>query len=573
MPIHNKDIAKIFKLVADYLEVEGSNIYRVRAYRNAARTIDDYSKSLESMIKNKENLQNIPGIGEDLENKIKTIVNKKTLPMLEKLKSKIPINLEKLLKIEGLGPKKIKKLYENLDIKNIQELQTAIRTNKIREIKGFGKKTEQNLKEALSRINEQKDRMKYADAEVIAKSLINYLKNKSKIKQIEICGSYRRGKETVGDLDILSVTADKKSTMETFVNYEDVEKILSKGETKSSVIIKQNFQVDLRLVDTESYGSALIYFTGSKSHNVVIRKLAIKKNYKINEYGVYANNNRVAGKTEKEIYNKIDLNFIEPELRENNGEIEAAKNDNLPQLIETKDIKGDLHFHTKETDGKYTLKEMAKQAEKMGYEYIGNTEHSQNLSVAKGLDEKRLSKQIEKIEKINKQLKSIKILKSIEVDILEDGSLDLSDDILKKLDYTICSVHSKLKMSKKEMTQRILRAMDNPYFTILGHPTGRLINKRKPYDLDMAKIMRKAKDKNLILELVSNPKRLDLNAKHCKMAKDFGVKISISTDSHTKNSFYNIKYGIKQARRGWLEKDDVINTLDLEHLNKYFNNK
>jgi len=571
MPIHNRDISRIFNLIADYLEVKGENIYRVRAYRNAARTVEDFSKSIEEMIKKDESFKDLPGIGKDLEEKIKTIVEEKNSPMLENLKQEIPVDVEQLLKVEGLGPKKVKKLYEELDIKDIKDLQNAVKDKKIRTLEGFGKKTEENIKEAVSRLKQGKERMKYAEAEEIATSLVNYLKKNSKISRIKVCGSYRRGKETVGDLDILATIENKKQTMSAFVNYEDVEKVLSKGETKSSVILKSHFQVDLRIVDSNCFGSALIYFTGSKAHNVAIRKMAIKNDYKISEYGVFKNDKKVAGKTEKQVYKKIGLSLIPPELRENNGEIEAAKNNSLPELIEEKDIKGDLHFHTKETDGKYSLKEMAEQAEEMGYEYIGNTEHSKKISIANGLDEKRLEEQIKKIDKLNKKLKDIIILKSIEVDILADGSLDLSNDILKELDYTVCSVHSKFNMNKQEMTERILKAMDNPHFNILGHPTGRLINERPPYDIDMEKIMKKAKYKGHILELTSNPDRLDLNDKYCKMAKDMGVKISIATDSHSKKSFYNIKYGIKQARRGWLEKSDVINTLSLKQLKDYFN--
>lgn len=568
MPVKNTNIAEIFNKIADLLEIDGENPFRVRAYRNAALTVENLSHDIASMVKNGEDLTKLPGIGHDLAEKIDNIINNKEIELLKKLEEKIPVDLTGLMHISGLGAKKVKKLYDALNIKNIDELAQAAEQKKIQKLPEFSEKTEKHFLEQISKIKKEYMRMKFSTAEQYALPIVEYLKNDPNIQNIEIAGSYRRKQETIGDIDILVTCENAHKIMDEFVNYEDVQEILSKGETRSSVILKAGIQVDLRAVPQKSYGAALHYFTGSKSHNIAIRKLAKQKGWKVNEYGLFEGEKFIAGETEEGIYKKFDLPFIEPELRENRGEFEAAAKGKLPKLIELKDIKGDLHVHTKITDGHNSLEEMVEAAQKLGYEYIANTEHSKHVTVAKGLDAEKLAEHIKKIDKLNENLKHFTILKSVELDILEDGSLDLSDEILKELDIVVCAIHYKFNLSKEKQTERILRAMDNPYFNIFAHPSGRLINEREPYDVDMELIMKKAKENNCILEINAQPSRLDLNDIYCKTAKDMGLKFAISTDSHNISTYNYMRYGIGQARRGWIEADDVINTRNVAELKK-----
>lgn len=568
MPVKNNDIANIFDRIADLLEIEGENRFRIRAYRNAAMNVENLSQNVANMVEKGEDLTKLPGIGVDLADKIVHIVENREVELLKKLEEKTPHELIDMLHITGLGAKRVKKLHDALNIRSMDDLEHAAEEHKIRNAPEFGIKTEESILEGIKRIKKDYTRTKLSTADQYAMPLVEYLKQYKSIKNIEIAGSYRRRQETIGDIDIL-VTCDKShEIMDKFVTYEDVQKVLSKGETRSSVILKSGIQVDIRVVPQKSYGAALLYFTGSKSHNIELRKLAKAKKWKINEYGVFEGENFIAGNTEEEIYKKLDLPYIEPELRESRGEIEAAKKGKLPKLIELKDIKGDLHVHTKVTDGRNTLEEMVAASQKKGYQYIANTEHSKHVTIARGLDEKGMTEHIKRIDKINESLKNFTVFKGVEVDILEDGSLDLPDEILKELDVVVCAVHYKFNLSKDKQTQRVLRALDNEYCNIFAHPTCRLINEREPYDIDMEKIMRKAKENDRILELNSQPSRLDLNDVYCKMAKDMGIKIVISTDSHNTAGFDNICYGIYQARRGWLEADNVVNTRDLDEFKK-----
>lgn len=574
MPVHNSDIADIFNKVADLLEIQGANPFRVRAYREAARTIGGLSKNAAEMVSQDENLSELPGIGEDLAEKIKTIVKTGKLPLLEDLKENIPEELSDLMSIQSLGAKKINALYTKLNISSFKELQKAAAEGKISTLPGFGKKSEQKILEEIKRLKgEGAGRFLLVEAEQFVSPYIEYLKKNKGLKNIEVAGSFRRRRETVGDLDILATSKENSSLMDHFVKYEDVKKVLSKGDTRSSVILRRGIQVDLRVVPEESYGAALLYFTGSKAHNIAIRKIGQKKNLKINEYGVFKGKKRIAGKTEEEVYKKIDLPYIEPELRENRGEIEAAQKKSLPDLVTVKDIKGDLHVHTRATDGRYTLEEMAEAAKKRGYSYMAVTDHSKMVRVANGLDEKRLAQQIEEIDKINNKIKNFTLLKSIEVDILEDGTLDLSDDILSQLDLVVCSVHFKFNLSLEKQTERIIRALDNPHVNILAHPTGRLLNQREPYKVDMEKVMEAAEERGCYLEINSYPDRLDLNDIHCKMAKEMGLKVVVSTDAHSINDLEFMRFGIGQARRGWLESSDILNTRGLSQLRQLLKRK
>jgi DNA polymerase (family 10) len=567
MPIHNSDIAEIFNQVADLLEILGENPFRIRAYRNGARTVESITRNVSDMVANNEDLTEFPGIGKDMAGKIKEIVETGTFEMLEKLKKHLPPQLITLMNISGLGPKKVAKLYKELNITNIEQLKEAIETEKIKELEGFGDKTIHNILEDIKRLEQKESqRIMLPAAKQYADSVVEYLKKAEGIKNVCVAGSVRRQRETIMDIDILVTCKDAEKVMEHFIKYDEVVKVLSHGNTKSTVLLRSNLQVDVRAVPEESFGAALQYFTGSKEHSIALRKIGMKKKYKLNEYGVFSGKKQIAGKTEEEVYDKLGLPFIEPELRENRGEIEAALKGRLPKLVTFNDIKGDLHMHSNYTDGHASIAKMAETAKKMGYKYVAITDHSQHVSVAGGMKPSDVRKQIKEIETI--EIKGINILKGCEIDILEDGSLDLPDDLLKELDIRVCSVHYKFNLSKEKQTERIIKAMDNPYFNILAHPTGRLINKRNPYDIDIEKIMRAAKDKNCILELNSFPDRLDLNDIYCKMAKEIGVKIAISTDSHRPGDLEFIHFGIGQARRGWLEADDVINTLSLAALKK-----
>jgi DNA polymerase (family 10) len=566
MPVLNSDVARIFNQMADLLEIKSANPFRVRAYRNAARTISSLGKSLSEMVEEGENVSELPGIGEDLAGKIKEIVKTGSLAQLAELEEETPAELSKLMKIPGLGPKRIGVLHEEFGVSSLEDLEKLAEEKKIRELKGFGEKTEATILEGVHEVGAREKRIKLAEAEETADALLTYLGKVKGIKEMAVAGSYRRRKETVGDLDIVVASNKDLEVMEAFVNYDDANKVLSRGETRSSIILRFGLQIDLRTVPAVSYGAALHYFTGSKAHNIAIRKLGVKKGLKINEYGVFRGKRRIAGKTEQEVFKAVDLLYIEPELREDQGELEAAKKGDLPSLVTIDHILGDLHAHTKETDGHDTLKQMADAAKDRGYEYLAITDHSKRVSMAHGLDPKRLRKQIEAIERLNSKLRDFTILKSIEVDILDDGSLDLPNEILEDLDVVVCSVHYKRNLSKDEQTDRIIKAMDNPRFNILAHPTGRLINERAPFELDLERIMEKAKEAGCFLEVNGHPDRLDLDDRYCRMAKDVGVKIVISTDAHRAADLDFMRFGVYQARRGWIEPTDVVNTNHLKEL-------
>lgn len=568
MPVNNSDIAKIFNEIGDLLEIEGENRFRVRAYHNAALIIENLSQNAADMIEKGEDLTKLPGIGHDLAEKIYNIVKGNEIKLLKDLEDKFSPELSSLMNVSGLGPKKVKKLYDELNIKNIDELAQAAEEKKIQHIPEFSVKTEEHILDEVKKIRSEYNRIKLSTADKYALSFVEYLKKSENVRNIEIAGSYRRRMETIGDIDILVTCDNNLGIMDKFINYEDVQEILAKGETRSSVILKSGIQVDIRVVPQKSYGAALLYFTGSKSHNIAIRTIAKQKGWKVNEYGLFKGENLIAGEIEEEVYKKLGLSYIPPELRENRGEVEAAAKGKLPKLIELSDIKGDLHVHTKVTDGQNSLEEMVEAAQRKGYQYIASTEHSKHVTIVSGLDAKGLAEHIKKVDKINEKFKNFTVLKGIEMDILDDGTLDLPDEILKELDIIVCAVHYKFNLSRKEQTERILRAMDNPYFNIFAHPTGRLINEREPYDIDIERIMRKAKETGCILELNANPVRLDLNDIYCKMAKDMGVKLAISTDSHSVSSYEFMSYGIGQARRGWIEANDVINTRNISELRK-----
>ncbi|MEW5803053.1 MAG: DNA polymerase/3'-5' exonuclease PolX [bacterium] len=573
MPVHNADIAAVLSKVADLLEIEGANVFRVRAYRNAARTIASLPFSVADILAEHHDLPKLPGIGRDLEGKIKEIVATGTLSQLAEIERSLPPDLSLLMKIPSLGPKRVQAIHKELHISSLDELEKAAREGKIRSLTGFGPKTESKILEEIEEKKEKKMRIKLAEAEEVARSLVDYLQRIEGIGDVVVSGSYRRRMETVGDLDILATVRPglhyESPVMQKFIEYEDVAKVVSKGETRTTVLLRSGLQVDLRVVAKKSYGAALHYFTGSSAHNIAIRKLGIRRGLKINEYGVFRNEELIAGQEEEEIFHSVGLPFIEPELREDRGEIEAAQKGSLPELITLRDIKGDLHTHTKATDGRFSLEEMVGAAREKGYRYVAITDHSQHVTVAHGLDARRMLQHIDAIDRLNQKLGgSITVLKGVELDILEDGSLDLPDEVLRLLDLRVCSVHYHFNLPADKQTERIIRAMDNPWFNILAHPTGRLINERRAYEVDMGHLIEAARARGCFMELNAHPDRLDLDDIHCKMAKEMGVKVAISTDSHSLTHLDYMRFGIGQARRGWLEPADVLNTRSWPELQK-----
>ncbi len=568
MPVHNADITAVFTEIADLLEIEAANPFRIRAYRNAARILGDLPQEARLLVERGDDLTRLPGIGADLAGKINEIVTTGHCSMLDRLRRELPPAITELLKLPGLGPKRVKALYHDLNVMTVEQLKRAAQDGRIRALHGFGPKTEQNILQAVQAHANQSHRYKLASAAQYADALRAFLQAIPGVQQVVVAGSFRRMRETVGDLDIL-VTADLESpVMERFSAYDEVGEVLSAGETRASVLLKSGIQVDLRVVAQQDYGAALHYFTGSKSHNIAVRRIAQQLGLKVNEYGVFRGKERIAGGTEESVYRAVGLPYIPPELREDRGEIEAARAGRLPQLIELPDLRGDLHSHTKASDGHDTLRDMAMAAKALGLEYLAITEHSRHLTVAHGLDALQLARQCDEIDRLNAQSNGITLLKGIEVDILEDGSLDLSDSVLGRLDLVVGAVHSRFGLSRTKQTERILRAMDHPHFTLLAHPTGRLIEQREPYDVDMLRIIRHAKQRGCFLELNANPERLDLLDIHCQSAREEGVLVSIDSDAHSTFDFANLRYGIGQARRGWLEKSDVLNTQPLAALRK-----
>jgi DNA polymerase (family 10) len=566
MAATNATIAAVFDEIADLLDIQSANPFRVRAYRNAARTIGDLGTDVTTLMARGMPLTDIPGIGDDLANKIKEIVETGSCAFLKRLEQDVPPAVAQLLQVPGLGPKRVKMLWHDLDIQTMEQLLQAAQAQRIRDLPGFGEKTEQKILEAVQHRLAQTPRLRLAVAAQFAEALAEYLRKGTGMQQVCVTGSYRRMRETVGDLDLVATASDSARAMQHFLRYAEIGQVLSHGPTRSTVILKAGLQVDLRVVPPESWGAALQYFTGSKAHNIVVRRMAQEKGLKLNEYGVFRGERRIAGETEESVYAAVGLPWIAPELREDRGEIEAALKHALPKLVELGDLKGDLHVHTKASDGHHTLEEMARSAQERGLEYLAITEHSKRLAMAHGLDPVRLAKQGAEIERLNARLSGLTILRGIEVDILEDGTLDLPDSALAQLDVVIAAVHSRFDLPRAKQTERILKALDNPHVRILAHPSGRLLETREPYDVDMQKVIRRAKARHVALEVNAHPERLDLTDAHCRMAKDEGALLAINSDAHSAFELDLLRFGVGQARRGWLEKRDVINTRSLAGL-------
>jgi DNA polymerase (family 10) len=576
----NRDIARLFDRVADLLEIQGANVFRIRAYRNASLTIAELTTPLETLAANdgkaplddargamsesRMAVQQLPGIGRDLAEKILTIVRTGTLPLIAELSRDTPESLITLMQVPGLGPKRAKLIHQALGVETIDQLEAAARAGRLAGVRGLGRSSEQAILRGIEQARTKQTRLRLVEAEAAIRPLVDALARTPGVHRVEIAGSYRRRLETVGDVDILVSTDDVAPVVETFTGHPSVTTVQARGSTKSSVIVRRGLQVDLRIVPQSSFGAALQYFTGSQAHGVAVRTIALKRGLKLNEYGVFRGDQAIAGSDEAEVYAAVGLPWIPPELRENRGEIEAAAEGRLPILVDVQDIKGDLQMHTTASDGRHTLEQMAVTAEARGYEYIAITDHTQSLRIAGGLSPAEFRRQFQAIDALQKRLSTLTILKSAEVDILEDGALDLDDATLAELDVVVISVHSRFNLPKDEQTRRIVRAIRHPAVNILGHPTGRRINRREPFAVEMTDIVTAARDHGVLLEINATPERLDLNDLHARMAREAGVKLVISTDAHRMHELDWMRHGVDQARRAWCQSPDIANTLPLD---------
>jgi DNA polymerase (family 10) len=570
----NQELAKIFYEVADYFEME-EIAFKPYAYRRAALSLEALQEDVREIYKKggTKALQEIPGIGKNIAGEIKEYLENGKIKRHENFKKRLPLNLEELISVEGMGPKKAKILYQKLGVRDLKSLEKAARSHKIASLFGFGGKTERNILEGIAFLKRSKGRFLLGEISVKAKEVCEKLENLKEVKRVSPAGSLRRMKETIGDVDFLVISKNPAKVMDFFVSLPGVIKIWGKGVTKSSVRTKEGFDMDIRVVPKRSYGSALQYLTGSKEHNIAIRKIAMDKGLKLSEYGLFRGKKMIAGETEEGIYKKLGMQWIPPELRENQGEIEATLKGKLPQIIGHKDIQGDLHIHSNWDGGADTIAELARVARRMGYRYIGIADHTKFLRIEHGLDERKLAQQRKEIDKLNsKQIPrhKLRILQGCEANILNDGSIDIKDEALKKLNFVIAGIHSNMKMDRQRMTERIIRAMKNPHVDIISHPTGRILKRREEYQIDFDKILRVAKETATVLEINAFPERLDLNDQNIRRAKEAGVKMVVNTDSHRKEQLRFVEFGIAQARRGWAEKKDIINAQPLEKLLKFF---
>lgn len=569
----NQEIARIFNNIAIYLEMDEVP-FKPQAYEKAAVTLESLAEDVENIYKKEgiKGLDKLPGIGKSMAEKIAEYIRTGKVKEYERLKKKMPVELDELILVEGIGPKKIKFLYKKLSIKNLKELEKAALKHKIAPLSGFGEKTEQNILEGIKFVERGHGRFLLGEIFLTVKDIYEKLKNFKEVEKIDYAGSIRRMKETIGDVDFLVISNKPSKVIDFFVKLPGVAKVWAKGGTKASVRMKEGFDMDIRVIPPKSYGAALQYFTGSKEHNIALRKIAMDKGLKLSEYGLFRGNKIVAARTEEEVYTKLGMKFIPPEMRENAGEIELSQKNKLPELIKLKDIKGDLHIHSNWDGGENSIEEMAQAAIGAEYEYIGIADHTKFLRIENGLDEKQLEKRNKEIDKINLKLKTknlkLKVLKGCEANIMEDGSIDIKDEALAKLDFVIAGVHSQFKMPKEKMTKRIIQAMENKYVDIISHPTGRILKHRDEFEVDFGQILKAAKKTGTILEINAHPYRLDLKDTNIRKAKEAGVKMIINSDAHEKAHLYLMEYGVAQARRGWAEKKDIINCWGVEKMLK-----
>jgi DNA polymerase (family 10) len=566
----NSEVAKVLKEIAILLEVEGKDKFKPRAYFRAVRTVGALGEDIEAVAKRDE-LTKIPGVGKGLAGLIKTYLETGKVEILDDLRSKIPVKVMELEAIPGLGPKKIKLLYDELGVTDLDSIEKAAEEDKISVLKGMGTKTQDQILAGIQLVRSGLKRTLYADAQPIVDRILEVVKQVAGVRRAEVAGSFRRRRETVGDLDFLVDADEAEPVMNAFVGMADVVDIIARGQTKSSVRLKSNLAVDLRVLPADSYGAGLQYFSGNVDHNVQLRGIARKKNLRLNEYGLFKGEKKkkIAGENEEGIYEALGMTWVPPELRESTGEIEVAQKGELPTLIEVKDIRGDLHSHTDQSDGSHPIEEMLDAAEVRGYKYYCVSDHTQSLTIANGMNEARLLKRIDEIDDLNASGRwKLKILKGAEVDILSAGELDIQDDVLEQLDVVTASIHSRMKDNKKKMTERVCNALETKHVHILGHPTGRLIHKRPEFEIDLEQVFEAAKANNVAMELNAHPSRLDLNPGNLRAAIRLGLKITINTDAHKIYELDNMKYGVYQARRGWITKNDVLNTYPLKKLLK-----
>jgi DNA polymerase (family 10) len=581
MTMENVEIAALLTEVADLLEIQEANPFRVRAYHNAVRTIEGLGRPLSEMVADGEDLTELPGIGKDIAGYIEELVRTGDLELLRDLSKATPESLADLLRLEGVGPKRAKVLWEELGVESVDDLQAALDKGRVEELKGFGEKTARKMRRSIGDFRKHLGRIMISEADQLANPLLEHMSRAPGIEKLEVAGSYRRRKETVGDLDVLAVCKEPGPVMRHFTEYDRAERVESAGKTRGTIVLRSGLHVDLRIVPRASYGAALYYFTGSKEHNIAIRKRGMDRGLKINEYGVFRvrtgksgkagaeEGERVGGREEQDVFDAVGLAWTPPELRENRGEIEAAEKDALPDLVELDDIRGDLQMHSTWSDGKQSIREMAEACRERGYAYMAITDHSKRVTVAGGMDEARAEEQWEEIDRVRAEVDGIDILRSMEVDILLDGSLDLDEEHLERLDVVVVSVHSFMDLPKRQQTRRIVKAIGHPAVHILAHPTGRLVNVREPYDLDLEEVLHAAREHHVAVELNAHPERLDLSDVHVFRARELGVPVVIDTDAHSTDGLRFMRYGVEQARRGWLESKDVLNTKTIRQLRKW----
>jgi DNA polymerase (family 10) len=563
--MQNAEIAKYLAEIADMMELCGENFFHVRAYRNGSRAVLDYPGNFSKLTI--QQMEKVPDIGKGISSKIDTLIKTGELEVHRELRKKVPPELMEVMRLPALGPKRVRQLHEELDINSLDDLKNALAAGALRSIRGFGPKMEESLRQAFERrIEIATKRWLYADAALEVERLLGHLRACEAVARVEVAGSFRRRRESVGDLDLLAISSDPAQVMKRLTEYPQVSQVVGVGDTKSTVVLHDGLQVDLRVLPEDSYGAALIYFTGSKEHCVHIRRIAQRMELSLNEYGLFRGSESIAARTEEEVYRALGLDWIAPELREDRGEIKAAMEHSLPHLIERADLRGDLHSHSTYTDGRASIEEMARAADAAGLEYLAVTDHSQRLAMVNGLDPQRLREQWREIEDVQSRVK-VRLLRGIEVDILEDGALDLPDEVLAELDWVVASVHSKISQPHDEMTRRLVTAIRNPHVDVIGHPNGRiLIDKRAGSSFDFNEVARAAAGEGCALEVNSQAQRLDLKDTDCIAAKQVGVKLVISSDSHSPKGFGLLQFGINQARRGWIEPGDVLNTRPLKDL-------
>ncbi len=561
----NKELADLFEKMADILEFKGENPFKISAYRKASRILGDLTQDIEEITESGR-LKDVPGIGEGMAQKIVEYLRTGKISKYEEIKKGISDELIAMMEIPGMGPKTLSMIHKERGIDSLSKLEKAIEDGSLIGLPGIGEKKVDNIKRGIQLLKQSKGRMNLGIAFPVARRIVEALREKTGFEKIQWAGSLRRMKENIGDIDILATGPNQEKIIHVFTHLPEVREILASGETKASVIVEGGVQIDLRVVDEDSYGAALQYFTGSKAHNIHLRGIAKAKGIKINEYGVFKGEKKIGGRDEEDVYKALGMVWIEPELREDRGEVEAAQANSLPKLVKESEIKGDLHVHSKWSDGSSSIEEIAKMAQKRGYQYVAICDHSKSLKITHGLDETRLLRQIEEIDRLNEKLKGLQILKGTEVDILSDGRLDLSDNVLKRLDFVVAAIHSGFKQDKAKMTKRIVKALENPYVHFLAHPSGRLLGSRDPYEVDMDEIMEAAKRYGKALEINAYFERLDLDDLHCRKAKEMGIKVAIGTDAHHLDQLWMMSLGVAVARRGWLETKDILNTLSLKEI-------